>query len=76
MLVAVILADWPAHSVGGLDKEKVGVANTVIVNVPVQPVEDVEVIIAVPGETAVATPLAFTETFALLLLQALPEAGG
>ena len=41
MLVAVILADWPAHKVGGLDKEKVGVAFTVIVNVPVHPVDDV-----------------------------------
>jgi hypothetical protein len=69
---------WPAHTVGGLDSVKLGVSFTLIVNDPVHPDEDVKVMFAEPGATAVRTPVdAFTEMMLELLLDhAFPAAGG
>ena len=73
-----MVALWPAHRVGGLDGVNAGVAFTLIAKVPVHPDEDVNVMVAEPGATAVTTPVdAFTEMiFELLLDQAFPAAGG
>ena len=56
----------------------VGVAFTLIVNVPVHPDKDVKVMVAEPGAAAVTTPVdALTDiTLELLLDQAFPATGG
>lgn len=73
-----MVALWPAHRVGGLDSVNAGVAFTLMVKVPVHPDEDVNVMVAEPGVTAVTIPVdAFTETMPeLLLVHAFPAAGG
>jgi hypothetical protein len=66
----------PEQIVGGLLSVKVGIGFTVISNDPIQPFEDVKLIVALPGETAVTIPEAFTCTIDVFELdQGFPSAG-
>jgi hypothetical protein len=77
LLVAESEAVDPEHIVGPAPTVKVGVGLTVIVSVPIQPVAEVKVMVAVPAEIAVTKPELLTcATLELDEVHAVPEAGG